>query len=217
MIITALYVILGIVLLFALLLSLRIGICIMYSEDLTVYLKILFIKIRLFPKKEKKYRPSRSDKKKGKGDATSDSRVKKKTVSHENKAPLSETLKTITEIVSTFARTFAKHLHVRLARIHVCVASGDAAQTAILYGAISGACACLIDALDSITNLDGMRRSSINIYADFLSEKCKADISITLSISVFGALATLSKTLFRYIRSRSEKEYKTERNNENGN
>ena len=91
-------------------------------------------------------------------------------------------------------------MRVKLARIHITVATSDAAKTAILYGVVSGAAACLVDLLDEITNLSRIKKSSIIIEPDFVSEKSNISINITLSISVFGALRTLVKTLFRYIR-----------------
>lgn len=113
-------------------------------------------------------------------------------------------------------RSFAKHLHIRLAKINIKIASSDAAQTAILYGAVSGALACLLDVIDSVTNLDKIKRSSVSVCTDYLSEKCEADIDISLSISIFGALATLASTLIQYTKQKFNAQINTERKNKNG-
>ena len=62
---TALIVILSIALLIALLLSTKVLLHIRYEESLTIYLRVLFVKIRLYPsKKEKKKYPHSMSKRK---------------------------------------------------------------------------------------------------------------------------------------------------------
>ena len=89
-------------------------------------------------------------------------------------------------------------MHVKVAKLHIKVASNDAAKTAILYGAVSGATACLIDNIDEFTKLNKLKRKSVIIEPDFLSDKTEAKINISLSISVFGAIATILKMLLKY-------------------
>lgn len=195
-----------------LLLSVRVAINIVYSESVSVYLKILFIKIRLYPSRNKKHRSKDTRKNASSEQKKSKTVIKKVKESDENERGILESVKLITDILSAFLKAFAKHLHIDLAKVHIKIATSDAAKTAILYGAVSGALACLLDILDSITNLDKIKNSSVNVYTDYLSEKCTADINISLGISVFGALATLFKTLLQYIKQRYNNQIKTERN-----
>lgn len=161
---------------------------------------MLFIKIRLFPQKNKKFNAKKHDKKQKKKQDQPSTFIKDKALADKEKDELSSKILTVAETVKAFFTVFSGHLRVKLARIHITVATSDAAKTAILYGVVSGAAACLVDLLDEITNLSRIQKSSILIEPDFVSEKSNISINITLSISVFGALRTLVKTLFRYIR-----------------
>ena len=189
--IIALYIILGIIVLIALLLCLRANLCIVFEDDLRVYIRVLFIKYYLIPERKKKFK---KNKKKQKEQKT----VIRKKSENEAKPSLVDKLSLVKEILAVSFKTFSRHLHIRIAKMHITVGSPDAAQTAILYGAISGVAACIIELIDSYANLDSLKERSVSIEPDFLSEKCDAKINITLSISVFGALVTLAKTLWKY-------------------
>lgn len=210
---TAIYIILGIVLFFALILSLPVGINIRYREELSLYLKILFVKIKIYPQ-DKKKKIKKSSKKDKKAQTRTSTELKEK--KSEGGESLTSAIRLITEILATFFKAFAKRLHVRLAKIHIKVATSDAARTAILYGAVCGALACLTDLLNEITNLDGSPRYSITVCTDYLTERCEADIDISLSISVFGALTVLAKTLFKYIKLKFNTPIYKRKENENG-
>ena len=89
-------------------------------------------------------------------------------------------------------------MRVKLAKIHINVATSDAAKTAILYGMVSTAVALLVDSIDEHTNLQKLKKKSIMIEPGFLSEKTTANINISLSISVYGAIATMLKMIVKY-------------------
>lgn len=186
-------------------LLLKISVNFVYEDTLLVYLKILFIKIQLFPAKEKKFNAKKYEKKEKKKADRPTHIVKKKKPHTNTKPSLTENINLITDIIFEFLKTFSKHLHIKLAKIHIKVASPDAAQTAILYGAVSGSVAVLVDVLNGITNLDSLRNSSISVEPDFLSEKPEAKINISLSMRVYGALAVLIKLLVRYIKHKFKK------------
>ncbi len=194
----ALYIIIGIIALIAAILCVRVGINIVFEEELAVYLKVLFLRFRLYPQKKKKFKPKKHGKKREKAKKP-DTVVKDVHSEPKKKPPITETIATVTELIKAFSAAFARKLHVRLAKISIKIATGDAAQTAILYGAASGAMACLIDLLDSITSLSSLRRSEISVVPDFTSEHTEARINISLSVSVFGALTVLIKTLLKYL------------------
>ena len=193
------YILLAISALIFLVLALRVNINIRYENELTVYLRVLFVRIKLFPQKSKKFNAKKYEEKLKKNQDKPSVKLKEKSEADKEKAELSETISIITDTVKVFFKAFSKHLHVKLAKIHVTVATPDAAKTAILYGAVSGAAACLLDLLDEITNLDKVKNSSIVIEPDFVAQKSDVRINITLSISILGALITLVKTLLKYI------------------
>lgn len=193
------YILGAIAVLIVLLLSIRVTLNIVLRDELAVYVRCLFIRIRLFPPKEKKFDPKKQERKQKKKENKPKTVLKEIEPEGVQKSSLTEKIKLVTEIVSVFFKTFSKYLHVKLAKVHVKVASDDAAKTAILYGVVSGAISCLVELLDSITNLNRLKRSSISVYPDYLSENVELDINISLSISVFGALVTLIKSLWKFI------------------
>lgn len=193
------YILLAISALIFLVLALRVNINIKYEDELTVYLRVLFVKIKLFPQNDKGFNAKKYDKKQKKNQDKPDVVLKEKSVADKEKDELYQRILTVTETVKAFFTAFSKYLHVKLAKIHVTVATPDAAKTAILYGAVSGATACLLDLLDEITNLDKVKNSSIVIEPDFVAQKSDVRINITLYMSILGALITLVKTLLKYI------------------
>lgn len=197
-----LYVLLGILLLIALILCLRVNLNIKYKSDLTIYLRILFIKIPIIPQNNKSAKKPKQNKKKQGVDSVKIVKSEEK----EKKSPtLLENLGLIKEVLSVFIKAFAKELKVKLARIHVKVATEDAAKTAILYGAVSGSIALIVELIDSYTNLSRLKERSIIVESDFLSDKSEADISISLSISVYGGIKTLLKSGFKYFQLKNKK------------
>ena len=177
---------------------LKIKINIVLDEKFAVYAKVLFIKIKLFPKdkkikKQKKVKEKEEKKKTHAVKADDNENIKLKIVDY---------IKIACDVVKLFFKKFAKHLHVKLAKIYIRVATGDAAQTAILYGVISQALSYLIEALDTVTNLDGLKKAYINVEPDYLSDKFDAKINITLSVRVFGLLDVGINSLVRFLKLR---------------
>lgn len=85
-----------------------------------------------------------------------------------------------------------------MAKIHIRVATNDAAKTALLYGAISTAVACVLDVIESITNLDRLKKSSVLVEPDFLSSKTDVKLNIVLKISIFGIIKVFMKSFLKY-------------------
>ena len=192
-----LYILLGLALLIALILSLRVNLHIVYQDELKVYCKILFFKIQLLPAKNVKFNPKKYEKML-KGEAKNSANILNELKEENKKLGIIDSIKKIADFVSSLLKAFAPHMHVKLAKVHVKIASNDAAKTAIIYGAVSGAVACLIDAIDDFTNLKKLKRKSVIIEPDFLSEKTQADIHAVLSISIYGAIATVFKLVMDY-------------------
>lgn len=195
--IIALYILLGIALLIVLILSIRGSVHIVYENDLKVYFKVLFFKFWLFPEGQIKFDPKKYEKIL-KGEKEDPSAIIKELGEKTKKNSLVENIKLIAQLVSSLLHFCAPYMRVNLAKLHIKVASNDAAKTAILYGAVSGATACLIDNIDEFTKLNKLKRKSVIIEPDFLSDKTEAKINISLSISLFGALATVIKMMLKY-------------------
>ena len=195
----ALIIIFSIIVLLALLLSLKITLRITYEDSLRVYLKVFFVKTRLYPskKKEKKYPHSMSKRKarKIKDSLQKKSKPKKKKKKEEKpieKNDLISIVSITTNFVKNFISTFTRAVRVKFSRMHITVASEDAATTAILYGAITQSVNVLFPLIDNIKNVKKLPSGKeLSVRADFLADKPTVDIDINLYVRVGGALKAL--------------------------
>lgn len=101
---------------------------------------------------------------------------------------------------------------IYIPRMHIRVASEDAAETALLYGAVSGATA------SAIASLGHLRPTKINkhratIVADYLSATPEVDVKFVASVSFLRAMRVLPPVLKKelppflaFIRERKRKE-----------
>ena len=217
----ALYIIGGILLFFAFIASLRAEVLIAYSDEFALTVRVLGIPIKIIPKKKKKIKLSayskknrakyeaaqkekaikkskkKAEKKKKKDAEKAKKKADKAAGKAKPKKPLSETIDMILDLVKVAVGRFAKHLRIRVARLHIGVATGDAASTAILYGAVAPAVACIAALLDSTSTLRHPARSDVDVHADYLSETMQIDIEIGFSICVWQLFDILFRTGFR--------------------
>ncbi len=190
-----LYILLGIVLLICLILSLRINLHIIYENEPKVYLRILFIKLEILPNTSKIFGFNKQQEKK----KDLPTHVLKDIKDADSTSPsIIDKLDSIRNILLILAESFKKHLHVRLSKIHIRVATSDAAKTAILYGAVSTAVACIIDIVDDIANLKTLKESSVSVEPDFLSEKTDIKLNIILYMSVIGTIKVLLHSFIKH-------------------
>ena len=207
---TALIVILSIALLIALLLSTKVLLHIRYEESLTVYLRVLFVKIRLYPseKEKKKYPHSMSKrkaqkiknslKKKQKGEPKKKKKRKSKEKEPKEAPDLISILSIITSFVKSFLRLFAGSVRIRSSRLHIVVAAEDAADTAIAYGTLTQAVNLLFPMLDGIKTFKHLPRGKeLSVRADFLSDTPKIDADVELYIRVGSALKAVCLAAIR--------------------
>lgn len=208
----ALKIISGIILALLLILLLRVKISVISKgEDVRLYLRILGIPIKLFPKKPKKekirlkdYTPRglrRAQKKKDKK-ALKEALKEKHEVSEEEKPPLSETVSTVTALVKKIITRFFRHLRIDVTKIAISVGTPDAAKTGILYGAVCQGVAYLMEILDKITNVKKTRKTEVSVSADFVSGKTRADINLSFSLTVWQALDILTGAVIEYIKNK---------------
>lgn len=224
---TALAVIGAIVLFFVFLLSLKGTLTIAYSEELEMTLRVLFIKIRLYPQKKKKYPQSMSkrkaskrlrklkkkeDKKKEKKKAKQLQKEQKKQEAKEGKtekkkrspSEILDIIALVAKLIKNVVGNFFGHLRIDLARIRIKVATGDAAMTAIAYGAICQGVNVIFPLIDEIKTVKTPQNRDIDVSADFCSDESEIDVKISFSLRVwhlfhiaFAALGEFIKYLFR--------------------
>lgn len=177
-------ILLACVLLLLFLLLVRLRVSFLYEQDVRVLLQIAFIKIPIYPKKEKvrvkdfSYRKLKKRKKPAKQVAKSEPTPKKK-------ASLSERIELFSELFTSLYSRFLKYFRLDVHRLRITVATGDAAETAILYGVVSQSLAYLLAILDRHTNLCPSHHAEIGVYADFIGQKSTADCNLTFSLRVY--------------------------------
>ena len=219
----------AILLLLLALLLLRIKLCITYREDVALTARALGIRVRLFPRRKKikwrRYSPKKAKKisdKKEKKQLTKLAKKEKKKARRKAKPklPFRQRLQTINDkvrfvrvLLAAVIRKTHRHLRLQTARLHIRVASDDAAKTAILYGAVCQSVAYLLAALDSVTKLKSTT-TQVSVEPDFLSERSSADVKIVLSVRVFGALMILFGAAFAYVRLKFERKNHSHKQNE---
>ncbi len=199
-----LWILLGILALLFLLSMLSAHIILEYREEVTLTLSVLFLKFRLFPAKKKKSRfPAHTKKaaKKKRGRKTTTAEAKP---SGEEKGIL-KNLKDIRSLLAVLLERTLGHLSIRAARIHIFVATGDAASTAILYGAVNGGVALLLETLNQFGKLKTKRNDEILVCPDYLGEKTRVDLRISFSLRVWHILDILLKALLAYTKTKKQK------------
>ena len=209
-----------IVLFFAFLLSLKATVTIAYSDDdLTLTLRVLGIRIRLFPRKQKRGPRSMSKKKAerirlkekkraqkrreaARAKAEEKKRRKEAAKARKKKKSMSEILDTlhlVRSIAGEVIRRFFRHLRIDVARVHIKVATGDAATTAVAYGAACTALNMLLPVLSDVKNFSMPSEKDFSVEADFLGDTPTLDVKLSFSLRVWHvfsiALGALKKFL----------------------
>ncbi|MBP3315651.1 MAG: DUF2953 domain-containing protein [Clostridia bacterium] len=226
---------LGIIALFlAFLLSLKATVTVAYNQEVELSVRVLCFKIKILPAKKKKYPRSMSAKKarrikekreKKAAKKLAKKNAKKQEKEEEKRAVASGKVKKekksageILDIISLVANLlkavigkFFGHLRIKVARIRLVIATGDAATTAITYGAVTQAINVLFPLLDQIKTVRTPANKDIDVKADFCSEESEIDIEISFALRVwhlfhvaFAALGKFIKYIFKTVRRKIE-------------
>lgn len=182
--------------LIALWLFIPISVHIKYDGDFFIKLKIAGIKAFGVEPKEDIKEPS--------PDTESDKKAKKQTENAFNKlkkkygfaGAVREVFAFVRALLERLKRQF-KHIAIRRLCLDIKVASGDAATTAVEYGAV---CAAVYPALTFIDSIANVKMKSINVAADFNSDKSDFGFSVIirarilfLIVMAFGVFAEYNK------------------------
>ena len=191
----------------AAILCLRVSVRIGVDENFSLIAGVGFIKLRIFPAKEKKLKLSdyRIDKfrkreekkrlaaekkkaKKAKKSAPAEqkaaSQLAGKSVEKE-KRDIPALISKLTRVAGVFLKRFGKHLRIDLRKLNIIIATGDAAQTAIIYGAVIGAVQNLYALLVNSGTLRTTKKSELFVEPDFLSEKMRVEVDLRFSFMIW--------------------------------
>ena len=192
---TALYIILGIIAFFVILLSIKIAVTVHYEDDIALSVKWLFLNIKILPakhkdehkkkpkkekkKKEKKEEPKKESEiikepKKKKGDNMFVRFYKNRGVSGVIQL-LKDALKALGGMFGRIFRAFKiEELYIAMS-----VGGGDSADTAIQYGKI---CSAAFPAMGLLVNKMKIKKYSIDISPDFIYGKTEARLHTKISL-----------------------------------
>jgi hypothetical protein len=208
--------VLGIILLFfVFLLSLRATVTVCYGEELSLFVKVLFLRIKILPKKEKKGSGSLSAKKAKKIRDKLALKKKKKAVAakekklakeekkkHKKKKSIGEILdllRLITALLGVVIRKFSKHIRIHLSRLKLTVATADAATTAVAYGAATQTLSVLFPLLESVKQIRLPKENELDVGIDFLSDTPSFDLKLSVSLRVWHVFDVAFGALFTFI------------------
>ncbi len=135
--------------------------------------------------------------------------AKKAGVKPKKKRSLKQTvdwiLRLINDVVFAVVRCFGKHLRVDVAKLHVVVATGDAAKTAVTYGAVMQGAAYLLTLLSETMHFDYEKQADVSIWTDFLAEKSTVSADITFRLRIWHFFAILNTAIFGFFKSLKHK------------
>lgn len=207
----------------AFILFFKVKITIAYADDVTLTVTLLGIPIRILPARQKKvrvwrYHLRRMRKKdtqrralqKKKAAASREKAAQKKqhkagqkaAKKGQPKAPLGDIITMVLELVKVVFSRFGRHLRIDVTRLRLVVATGDAAKTAILWGAICPAVGALLEILDRITNLRTVKNCDIDVVPDFAADTFRADICIAFSLRVWHVFDIALRALFSFLQNK---------------
>ena len=192
----ALAIIFGITALFWLVLSVPIKLDLTVSDNnLSFLLRIGLFRISLFPASPRKIRlrdyekarmEKRKKKKQKKKPAKKDSAAKKSEKKKEKKkysfSDIGALLRFAIRVLKILLAKFGQSLRIDLRELQIVVATEDAAQTALLFGAVSPAAAWLLSLSETHKNFHIRRGAPLSCRADFLAQKSSLSLHILFTI-----------------------------------
>ncbi len=221
---TALYIILGIAAFFTLLACLRLTLILDVEEEAAVTVKVLFLKFKLAPRKDKpkpkhfrikafrkrrkkeekrylknKLAKARADRKKEeKNKAAEASEQKAETKSLKDNASYGIDL--VKYVVLRVLKTFGRHLRVDIRRIDITVAEEDPAKTAVTFGYVCQGVAYLKEILERYLTIRYREREGVvAVRADYLSGKGRFKANLAFHIRVWQVVAVAFVALKGYL------------------
>jgi len=205
----ALYIVLSVLLLLFIISLLPVSLSLKYRDEVSLTASVAAIKIPLYPKKKKKvkisdYTLKKTEKQKKKASKKELKRQNQKYVKKTNGKPkekktLLENLGLIRELLGAFIGGVVKHAKIKTEKIVLTVATDDAAKTALLYAAVNNAVLLIVAFLDSCKKIEKLHKSEISVNADFLAEKCSADVEISFSLRVWHLIKILFASALKYV------------------
>ncbi len=202
----ALYIILGIIAAIVLLFCVKIGIELRYEDDFEVFLRVLGLRFRLLPAKEKKpkkekpkkEKPAKEKKEPEEQPAEEKPKGESFVMRFYHEQGFDGTMQFIADVLAALntmlGDIFKRSFVLEKLMLRMRVSKADAAETALAFGKT---CAAVYPALGYIcTNLT-VRRYDADIQADYLAKKSTAAVWFILSVRPIKLTNALVRFAFR--------------------
>lgn len=206
----ALIILASLALFVALVLSIKLRITVEYKDELKVFLRAPFIKYQLLPKttrgpkymsraRARRIKERLKKKRTRRKSQISQTKEEISTQSKESFGSMVDVICAIKDVIFTLLSKFFSHLHVDVAKFHINIATGDAATTAITYGAVCDVLLHLFAILEPLKGFDLPKTRDISVNADYLSEKTTADIRISFSLRIWHIIHIILATFIKMV------------------
>lgn len=188
---TALLIIVGIILIIALVLSIRAHIHVEFEREISAYARWAFIKIPLYPRPEKppkEKKPKKEEEKKEEAPKEEEKKEEKPKgkspikIFYENErlSGILEILNRLLKLVNKFGRRMAKAFVIDEMFLDITVSRGDAASTAEEYGKM---CCKVFPVTGAVCANCNVRKYCINIDPDYIAGGSN-EYAFSLEISI---------------------------------
>ena len=208
---TGLWITLGIFLFFFFLFSVPFHVTVGLQESVSVMIRILFLKIPIFPrpkstKKKPKDKKKSDQTKKKKPKKEKEKKKKEKPKDDQKKKPAKKIdlvfwVRLLLDVVTALFKKLGQNFKIRILAYEICVASEDAAKTAVMYGTVQALSETLFLRLGKAINFKIVKNAPFGVYVNFLEEKPNANVKIDFSISIGGIFGILFGVIFAFIKS----------------
>lgn len=193
-----LYILLGIVLLFAIILAVPVKVCIRYNKSFFCRLHIGFVRIILYPPVPKK---KKAKKKKAEQQRSAPKKEEKKENVFLKELGLSGVVNLFTkliELASGVLKDLFAHIIIKSFELSIKVAGKDAADTAIKYGKV---CSVVYPLTSALIRSMKYTHYGVDILPDFNENaESKVEFFATLKTRVFHLAAILVKHGFKALK-----------------
>lgn len=193
------YILLGILIFFAIILSLPVSVSIKYIDDFVCNLFIGFLKIQLYPQKPKS-KKKKPKKEKNQPAKTTNQPPKKKKNLFQRKGieGVIEILQKSVDLANGVLKHFFKHTVIKDLKLSVKVAGNDAGDTALKYGAY---CSVIYPLVGNVVNTIKCKKYGVDIMVNF-EENAKTVIDFNAKINT--RIFWLVKLVLKNIKKLSE-------------
>lgn len=194
---TALYIILGIIVLIVILFSIKVSVTAEYADSFSLDVQWLFIKLHIFPqteeqkanreakkakKEEKKKKKKKPEEEKKEEDKPSEPKknIFKEFYENQGFGATVELIQTAAAQLGGFMGSIYRAFVIENLKLLLKVSSGDdAARNAIKYGKV---CSAVYPSMGFICSNMKVKKYEVNVVPDFISQENRAEFELALSV-----------------------------------